>query len=433
MTIKNLNKLIKDNYSNIQQNVPIKKLRRMRIAIDTSIIINKYRHVRELFDNILNKSDLINEGVNEELLTGAVISRLKDLIIKFMNHEIFPVFVFDGKPHKLKDQHEGMDRKEKKRKAKEELDAYMEEIRALDPLKQEAYLSQVKKLYKNAYSPSRDFYKKIKKFIQSCKLPWYQAKGESDEVLGYLSVNGKVDLVYSNDSDMYAHKCPYIIKDFNKDYSGPEGQTCIISCSKDLRKQMGLNEDEFTDLCIMMGCDMNKNIKGVGLKGCIKAINKHRRISNLPPQSYDITCLNYEECLSIFSSGKKEFYEICENYEDSILIDFDGVNNELEEFCVEYGLNNFADIMRGFYKAFKNDEHLNYNDEPRLDHVLKMGIFNKQDVNIIIGSNIKNIDLSGLSIPTHLDIHSQNGYFLTNNQQPQSHNYNTQTYPNYYP
>ncbi len=189
---------------------------------------------------------------------------------------------------------------------------------------------------------------------------------------------------------MYAHGCPFIIKEFNKDYRGVDGQTCCIISMEEVLFRFNMTQKKFTDLCIMFGCDYNKNIKNIGLVKCREAIDMYGCVPNLPQQKYDITILNYPECVEIFNAHKRIFSDICKNSESSLLIDFDGIDSDLEKICTQYSIQNFPDTMRFFYKSYGEDVTLNYSDDPRHNYMFESGIItlNCGNVNIVYNGNI---------------------------------------------
>lgn len=431
MTITYLHPMITGDYNHILHDIPIKNLKGIKMAIDTSIIINKYRHIQSTINSVFNKSDLINKGVNEDELAAIIISKIKDRIIKFLNDGILPIFVIDGKSHPLKVQHEGKKREDKNKDNVNQLEQQLAYVRNTDPSTHHLYIDELKDLYKKAYRPTGYFYNKIYEFIQATKLPCYKAKYEADQVLSYLSVNGIVDLVWSNDSDMYAYKCPYIMKDFDK----KSRDICIISRTKDLINNLNMTEDEFTDFCILLGCDMNKKLEGVGLVGCKSLINKFRRIDNI--NTRDISSLNHKECFKVFNCAKDNFDDLCEKYQELNLDNNDF--SKLEQLVIEYSIPAFLDNIKAHldnikeYKLFDNQKRFGYMD------TLKLLENNKSN-----NSTNITIDTQSISLPENLvsslnisqnninnNIQPVTSYCYANNIQPINNNsFNTITIGN---
>lgn len=370
MGIKYINKYLKDNFEHIFRIVPLKKFRGLRLGIDISIFT--YKYMSPAIDQALNASNLIDDGLNEEMITEIFSSSIGNFIIKLMNNGIIPVFVFDGKSHPLKDQYAKKDRAEKRDLAQQELNQVLNDLKNMDPLLRDINMySKLKKLYKQTYRPKSEHYKFLKKFLKQIGIKYYQAKTEADEVLGYLSRNGIVDVIYSDDSDQYAHGCPYIIRQLNKDYRSDEGQSVTMVCLEDILSNMKMNMDEFRDLCILLGCDYNKNIKGVGMVGSLKAINQYRSVPNLPSK-YDKSSLNYPDCLSIFSDKGKELVDVVSIDSDdsnNLYIDFDIINSqETEKFMNEHGLIEILTQLKFFYDAFSSmDDYTDIN--PHFDRI----------------------------------------------------------------
>ena len=44
---------------------------------------------------------------------------------------------------------------------------------------------------------------------------------------------------------------------------------------------LGLNHDQFVDLCILLGCDYCDTIKGIGPKTALKLIKEHNNIETI--------------------------------------------------------------------------------------------------------------------------------------------------------
>lgn len=368
MGIKHINKHLKDNFEFLFRKVPLKEFRGLRLGIDMSIF--SYKYLSPALDQAIAQSNLVDEGINEEMVTEIFTSSIGAFIIKMMNNGIIPIFVFDGKPHPLKDQHAREDRRKKREKAQAELDRILSELQSMDPLLRDVNMySKMKKLHKEVYYPKSEHYKFLKDFFEQIGIPFFQAKVEADEVLGYLSRNGLVDVIYSDDTDQYAHGCSYIIKELNKDYRSENGQSVTLLVLDEILSVMKMTQDEFIDLCIMFGCDYNKNIRRVGKVGTLKAINQYRRVANLPSSTYDITCLNYPECFSIFTSEGNTLKDLCENNERNIVIDFDQIfKEETEKFLHQHGLSPMLDQLRFFYDSFRTDENYT-SEEPKFHRV----------------------------------------------------------------
>lgn len=68
---------------------------------------------------------------------------------------------------------------------------------------------------------------------------------------------------------------------------------------------MELNKEEFTDLCIMLGCDYTGSIKGIGPKRAVELIKTHRSLEkileNIDTKKYPVPeNWNYKEARELF-------------------------------------------------------------------------------------------------------------------------------------
>lgn len=152
-------------------------------------------------------------------------------------------------------------------------------------------------------------------------LPTIMAKGEAEALCSYLACLGYVDAVMTEDTDVLAYGTPFMIA-FKNFKLGDEKVYGIHLPS--LRDEMGLNELEFRDMCIMLQCDYNKRVKGypprkptaaeirsgksrprkpvcLGEKAVVAMIKEYGTIENFLHLIEDPTPLKYERCRELFS------------------------------------------------------------------------------------------------------------------------------------
>lgn len=152
-------------------------------------------------------------------------------------------------------------------------------------------------------------------------LPTIMAKGEAEALCSYLACLGYVDAVMTEDTDVLAYGTPMMIA-FKNFKLGDEKVYGIHLPS--LREEMGLNELEFRDMCIMLQCDYNKRVKGyppreptaaelrggkprprkpvcLGEKAVVSMIKTYGTIENFLHLIEDPAPLKYERCRELFS------------------------------------------------------------------------------------------------------------------------------------
>jgi flap endonuclease-1 len=117
-----------------------------------------------------------------------------------------------------------------------------------------------------------------KKLLKLMGLPVIEAPCEAEAQCAQLCKDGKVHAVATEDMDALTFATPRLIRHLS---SGSNEKTQEYNLEKVL-SGLGLsNQDEFIDLCILMGCDYCDSIKGIGGKKGLDLIKKHKTIENI--------------------------------------------------------------------------------------------------------------------------------------------------------
>lgn len=299
MGIPGLSNFLKKRTSNGIREISLSKYKNKKIAIDVSIFLYKYVYLGNYIHSFIKQ------------------------IIKLLEHRITPIYIFDGKPTKDKD--ETIKKRVKEReKNKKKVNDLNEEIDNLEIEKDTLMLQEeltekdkyeimdkikiiqekkekVKKLDKNMVCITSIHIKKIKELLEIIDIPYTTSSGESDILCKSLAQLGYVDACITEDMDFLTHGCNKILRKFdynsNKliEYSLPE----ILS-------DLDIIYSEFVDLCILMGCDYSKKLFGIGPVTAYKYITKYRTIENILSNiDCNSTEFNYEVCRKIFSTTFK--------------------------------------------------------------------------------------------------------------------------------
>lgn len=97
---------------------------------------------------------------------------------------------------------------------------------------------------------------------------------EADPQLTYLCVNGIVDAVISEDSDLIPYGCPRMIYKLDKDGNGKEIHFRDLGLVKELDLSR-FSAEMFRHMCILSGCDYLESLPGMGLKKAHGLLLKH--------------------------------------------------------------------------------------------------------------------------------------------------------------
>jgi hypothetical protein len=228
MGIKQLNNFLLENCSkNAIYKLPLRQLANKTVVIDTSIYLYKFAE------------------------KGAVAENMYLLISVFRQHNITPVFVFDGKPPAEK-KALLIKRKIEKDAAEEkynELKLHMEEGQLSN-----AALSEMELLKKQFVRVTDADIVKSKELMRAYGVPYIESRGESDNLCAFLVKHGFAWACVSDDMDMFLYGCPRVIRHLS--LLNHEG---IYYDTAQLLSDLDMTQEVFNDIAILSGTDYNVN------------------------------------------------------------------------------------------------------------------------------------------------------------------------------
>lgn len=134
------------------------------------------------------------------------------------------------------------------------------------------------------------------------------ASGEAEALCCYLACLGYVDAVLTEDTDVLAYGTPLMVA--FKNFKLRDEKVYGIH-TPSLLESLGMNQLEFTDLCILLSCDYNSRIKAklptskkcvnIGAVGAYTLISTYGTIENFLHLIFDPTPLKYRRCRELFS------------------------------------------------------------------------------------------------------------------------------------
>ncbi|XP_069054938.1 probable flap endonuclease 1 homolog isoform X2 [Lepisosteus oculatus] len=132
-------------------------------------------------------------------------------------------------------------------------------------------------------------------------VPYLQAPGEGEALCAQLAKGGLVHAVASEDMDTLAFGGSLLVRQLNASKSG---EVVEYSLPKVL-EILGLTQEQFVDLCILLGCDFCEKIRGLGPRKALDLIRKHKTIENvvlhINREVHPIPlCWKYQEARSLF-------------------------------------------------------------------------------------------------------------------------------------
>ncbi|MBN3317279.1 FEN1B endonuclease, partial [Atractosteus spatula] len=209
---------------------------------------------------------------------GIILSPLSGLFYRtlhFLEHDIMPVYVFDGCPPEQK----------------------------MNLLKKRAETGgwDLKSRGAVFVFPVTNEKQECKQLLQLLGVPFLQAPNEAEALCAQLVKCGRVHAVASEDMDTMPFGGLLLLRQLNAKKSG---EVVEYSLPK-LLEILGLTHEQFVDLCILLGCDFCEKIRGLGPRKALDLIQKHKTIENIILQIGAETdripmSWNYQEVRSLF-------------------------------------------------------------------------------------------------------------------------------------
>jgi len=260
MGIQGLTKLLGDHAPSSMKENEIKNYFGRKVAIDASMCIYQFLiAVRQQDGNVLT-----NES-------GEVTSHLMGIFyrtIRMIDNGIKPVYVFDGKPPDMKSG-ELAKRKERREEAEKQL-AKAEE---------EDDQENVQKFEKRLVKVTKEHNEECKVLLKLMGIPYVSAPCEAEAQCAALVKAGKVYATGTEDMDALTFGSNILLRHLT--FSEARKMPIKEFYLDRVLSELGLTQDEFIDLCILLGCDYCDSIRGIGPKRAIELIQKHKNIETV--------------------------------------------------------------------------------------------------------------------------------------------------------
>lgn len=246
-----------------------------------------------IFENLFNKNIAIDafntiyqflaiirqqDGTPLKNYEGKTTSHLSGLFyrsISFLEHNIRPIYVFDGIPSELK-----LDTIKERKKVKEEAKKKMIEAQDAEDFK------EAKKFAQLTSKLDEGMIEESKKLIESMGIPIIQATSEGEAQSAYMVEAGDAWACASQDYDTLLFGGERFIRNFAINRSRRVKNTTVtldieyVSLSKFL-KNLGITREQLVEMGILIGTDFFPGIKGIGQKTALDLIKKYDSIENI--------------------------------------------------------------------------------------------------------------------------------------------------------
>lgn len=261
MGIKQLMQLINEKASNAVRLLPLERYSGQIVACDASMAMYQFLIATQFSSKQGVSFDLTDSEGNQ---TGHLLG-LFNRTVMFIECGIKPIWVFDGKPPVMKS-----GELEKRKKAKEQAKEQMELAQ------EEGKLEEVVKFKQRTVSLTTGMQQDAQDMLRLMGVPVVLAPCEAEAQCAFLVKSGRAHAVASEDMDSLTHGSAYLLRGFNSKKE-PIKEISL----EDVLGALALTQDEFIDLCILLGCDYTEHIEGVGPVTAFKLISQHRDLERV--------------------------------------------------------------------------------------------------------------------------------------------------------
>ena len=230
--------------------VPFVELGESVVAVDAHNWLYRYltTTVKWTSDDVYTAGD----GTEVANLVGVVQG-----LPKFFEHEITPVFVFDGAVTDLKDD-EVKKRREQRERAEAKLEAARERGDAVAVARLE---SRTQRLTDTIVDTTHEL-------LDILDVPVVQAPAEGEAQAAHMARAGDVDYAGTEDYDALLFGAPLTLRQLTS-----KGDPELMDFEATLQRH-DLTWEQLVDAAILMGTDFNEGISGIGPKTAVKAVRE---------------------------------------------------------------------------------------------------------------------------------------------------------------
>ncbi|CAH1116459.1 unnamed protein product [Phaedon cochleariae] len=259
MGILNLSKLLSDIVPQAIKENELKTYFGRKVAIDASMCLYQFLIA------------VRSEGAQLTSADGETTSHLLGTFyrtIRLIESGLKPVYVFDGKPPEMKSGELGK-RQEKR----------LEAQKALDKATEAGDAAEMDKFNRRLVKVTKHHNEEAKHLLTLMGVPYIDAPCEAEAQCAAMVKAGIVYATATEDMDALTFGSNILLRHltFSEARKMPIHEIHLDKVLEGLK----LSHEEFTDMCILLGCDYTDSIRGIGPKRAIELIQKHKSIENI--------------------------------------------------------------------------------------------------------------------------------------------------------
>lgn len=323
--------------ADINPEVPLSVFEGHRIAIDILSVFHPQKVTA--YDDHIKRSP--NTIPNDYDITTVALARFARTIATFIFAKSIPVCVMDGRATKLKSKTQIARRKVAENYANQQVDAEirLEQLEKElakpkpEPKTEEEHQQHAEELIvaasekveltkrvatamKGSVRVSEEDKQRIRQLVIAMGIPYIIAPEEAEKYCAQLTREGHCRAALSQDTDLFAHGCPVIIRQLK----GNIARVCILD---NVLRQLNLSYESFVDLCVMCGTDYNPNVRGFGYERCYRLIKQYGSLEAMP----EVTILD----IPMGKGSRKMEYKKSLLYNEEEKLDWQHIRREFLE------------------------------------------------------------------------------------------------------
>lgn len=155
----------------------------------------------------------------------------------------------------------------------------------LENAKELQNIENIQRFNKRLVKVTRKHNDDCKRLLQLLGVPVIQAPSEAEAQCAQLCREGLVYAAATEDMDALTLGCPRLIRNLTSANAEKIKEYQI----EKVLDGLGINQEQFIDLSILMGCDYCDNIRGIGGKKGLELIRKFNNIETILKEKFDIT------------------------------------------------------------------------------------------------------------------------------------------------
>merc|ERR1711909_152346 len=150
---------------------------------------------------------------------------------------------------------------------------------ALDKAKEEGNMEEVDKQNRRLVKVTKEHVADVKVLLKHMGIPYVDAPCEAEAQCAELVKAGKVYAAGTEDMDALTFGTSVLLRHltFSEARKMPIKEFHVAN----VLEGMEIDQDQFVDLCILLGCDYVDKIKGIGPKKAIELVRKHGDIETI--------------------------------------------------------------------------------------------------------------------------------------------------------